>query len=357
MQLKAEALAGHLARGRLERLYVVSGDEPLLAEEALDALRAAGRAAGFTEREVLHASGKFDWSQLAAAASSLSLFAARKILEIRLPGGKPGRDGGEALRAYATAAGDDVLTLVALPRLDRTARNSAWATALEAAGAWIEVRRVEREQLPAWLRTRLARQKQNAAPEALEFLADQVEGNLLAAKQEIAKLELLYPPGELTLEQVTEAVQDVARFEVFDLPAAMLDGEATRAMRILNVLRAEGAALPLLLWAVSEEVRALLRAQQVLAAGRPIATLAREMRMWPGRDRQLEAAAGRVAAPVAATLLGRCADIDRLGKGLRVPARDTDPWLELAEVVLDVAVGGSARARVPAKREARPQTP
>jgi DNA polymerase-3 subunit delta len=356
MQLKADALAGHLARGRLERIYCVSGDEPLLAEEAFDAIRAAARAAGFTEREVLHASGKFDWSQLAAAASSLSLFAERKILEIRLPGGKPGREGGEALRAYAASANDDVLTLLALPRLDKTARNSAWAAALESAGAWIDVRRVERQQLPAWLRARLQRQKQSASTETLEFLADQIEGNLLAAQQEIAKLGLLYPPGELTLEQVTEAVQDVARFEVFDLPAVMLEGDAARAMRILSVLRAEGAALPLLLWAVSEEVRAVLRAQQVIAAGRPVATLAREMRMWPGRERLLEAAAARVSAPVAATLLSRCADIDRVSKGVPVPARDSDPWLELAEIVLDVASGGRTRARPPASREARQQS-
>ncbi|HTT10617.1 MAG TPA: DNA polymerase III subunit delta [Burkholderiaceae bacterium] len=344
MQLKVEALAAHLARGRLERLYCVSGDEPLVAEESMDAIRAAGRTAGFTEREVLHASAKFDWSQLAAAATSLSLFAARRIIEIRLPGGKPGREGGEALRAHAAAASDDVLTLLVLPRLDRTTRTSAWAAALESAGAWIDVRRVEREQLPAWLRARLQRQQQNADAETLEFLADRIEGNLLAARQEIAKLGLLYPPGDLTLEQVTEAVQDVARYEVFDLPAAMLDGDAARAMRILGVLRAEGAALPLLLWAVAEEVRALLRAQQMISAGRGVATLAREMRMWPGRERQLETVAARVPAPVAATLLARCADIDRLGKGLRAPARDSDPWLELAGVVLDIASGGRPRA-------------
>jgi DNA polymerase-3 subunit delta len=275
MQLKVEALAGHLARGRLERLYCVSGDEPLLAEEALDTIRAAARAAGFAEREVLHTSGKFDWSQLVNAASSLSLFAQRKIVEIRLPGGKPGREGGEALRAHAAAANDDVLTLVVLPRLDKTARNGTWASALEAQGVWIDVRRIERAQLPAWLRARLARQKQSAAAETLDFLADQIEGNLLAAAQEIAKLGLLYPPGELTLEQVTEAVQDVARFEVFDLPAAMMAGDAQRAMRMLGVLRAEGAALPLILWSIAEEVRAVLRAQRVIAAGRPVASLAR----------------------------------------------------------------------------------
>lgn len=351
MQLRAEALAGHLERGRLERLYCVSGDEPLLAEEALDAIRAAARAAGFAEREVLHASGKYDWSQLANAASSLSLFAQRKILEIRLPGGKPGREGGEALRAHAAAANDDVLTLVVLPKLDRTARNGAWATALEASGAWIDVRRIERPQIPAWLRARLARQKQAASDETLEFLADLIEGNLLAARQEVAKLGLLHPPGEVTLEQVKEAVQDVARFEVFDLPAAMMAGDAARAMRMLGVLRAEGAALPLILWSIAEEVRALLRARKVLAAGRPIASLGREMRMWPGRDRQLEAAARRVATPVAATLLSRCADIDRLSKGLRAPRRDADPWLELAQVVLDIASSGAPRGRAAAARE------
>jgi DNA polymerase-3 subunit delta len=356
MLLKAEQLGSHLGRGRLERLYCVSGDEPLLSEEALDALRTAARAAGFTEREVLHASGRFDWSQLSATANSLSLFAVRKIVEVRLPGGKPGRDGGEALRTHASSANDDVLTLVVLPRLDRTARNSAWALALESNGAWIDVRRVERNELPAWLKGRLARQKQGATGEALEFLADQTEGNLLAARQEIDKLGLLYPEGELSLEQVRDAVQDVARFEVFDLPAAMMKGEAQRALRMIGVLRAEGAALPLVLWAISEEVRAVIRTQQVVAAGRPIQTLSREMRMWPGRERMLEMAAARVTPATAATLLTRCADIDRLSKGLRAPARDADPWLELAEVVLDIASTAKARVPAPAIREIRVQT-
>jgi DNA polymerase-3 subunit delta len=347
MLVKAEALAGHLARAPLARLYCVSGDEPLLAEEALDAIRAAARAAGFTERQVLHAGGKFDWSQLAGAASNLSLFAARRIIEVRLPGGKPGREGGETLRAHAAAASDDVLTVVVLPRLDRATRNSAWALALESNGVWVEVRRVERANLPGWLRARLARQKQSASDEALVFLADRTEGNLLAAQQEITKLGLLYPPGELTLEQVAEAVQDVARFEVFDLPAAMLAGEAARALKMVGALRAEGAALPLLLWAIGEQVRAVLRARQALAAGRPVGALAREMRMWQGRERLLEAAATRIPAAVAETLLARCADIDRLGKGLRVPRRDSDPWLELAELVLDVASPERSRARAP----------
>jgi DNA polymerase-3 subunit delta len=337
MQLRAEALDGHLARGRLARLYCISGDEPLLAEEALDALRAAARKAGFAEREVLHASARFDWSQLAAAATSQSLFAARKIIEIRLPGGKPGREGGDALRAHAMADNDDVLTLVSLPRLDRAARSGAWASALESQGVWIEVRRVERDQLGGWLAARLRAQGQQADEQALAFLTDRVEGNLLAARQEIAKLGLLYPPGPLSLSQVADAVQDVARFQVFDLPLAMLAGDGARALRTLEGLRDEGEALPLVLWAVTEEVRALARVQQALAAGRAVAPLLRELRAWGPRERLLEPAARRVPAAVVGGLLARCADIDRIAKGLRAPQRDTDPWLELADVVLAAA--------------------
>lgn len=339
MLVRAESLPGNLARARLARLYCVSGDEPLLVEESLDAIRAAARAAGFTEREVLHASAKFDWSQLTAAASCLSLFAERRMVEVRLPGGKPGREGGEALRAHAAAGSDDLLTVLTLPRLDRATRASAWASALEAHGVWVEVRRIERAQLPGWLRTRLAAQRQSASAETLEFLADQIEGNLLAARQEVAKLGLLYPAGELTRAQATDAVRDVARFAINDLPAAMLAGDAARTTRTLMRLRAEGEALPLLLWWIAEELRGLVRAQRALAQGRPLASLAREMRMWQGKERLLEAAAGRVPAARATALLARCADVDRLAKGLDAPRRDSDPWLELAEITLEVASG------------------
>ncbi|HEU0202075.1 MAG TPA: DNA polymerase III subunit delta, partial [Burkholderiaceae bacterium] len=225
MQLRLDALAAHLAKGKFARVYTVAGDEPLLANEAIDAIRAAARAAGFTERNVLFASARFDWWQLTQAAQGLSLFAERKIVEVRLPSGKPGRTGGDALKQHAAGGSDDVLTLVTLPKLDKTARTSGWATALEAAGVWIDVMRIERAQLPAWIRTRLGRQQQSAEREALEFIADRVEGNLLAAHQEIAKLGLLYPPGPLSLEQVTDSVLNVARFGVFDLPAVMLAGE------------------------------------------------------------------------------------------------------------------------------------
>lgn len=341
MQLKAEALAGHLERaaqsGRLARVYTIASDEALLSIEAQDAIRAAARAAGFAERDVLHADGRFDWSLLAGAASGLSLFAEKKIVEIRLPSGKPGKAGTEALREHARDAGDETLTIVALPRLDRSARESAWAAALEHAGVWIDIPKVERAELPAWIGQRLARQQQRAARAALEFLADRVEGNLLAARQEIAKLALLFPAGEITLEQVTEAVLNVARYDVFALPVALYAGDAARAVRMLEGLRAEGEALPLVLWTVTEEIRTLLKVKAAIDGGKAAAMAAREFRLWGPRERLLPQMAARVTPGRLAQLLARCADVDRLAKGLRAPRRDSDPWLELSDIALALA--------------------
>jgi len=337
MRLRGEQLEAHLARGRLAPLYVVSGNEPLLAGEAQDAIRAAARRAGFSERQVLHADGRTDWSALGAAASNLSLFAARRLLEIRLPGGKPGKAGGDALKAHAAGAGDDLLTLVALPALDKATGASAWASALEAAGVWVEVAPVARAQLPAWIGARLARQRQSAPKEALEFIADRVEGNLLAAQQEIAKLGLLYPPGELSPAQVQDAVLDVSRHEVFALPLAMLAGDRARLLRTIAGLRAEGEPLPLILWAVSEEVRTLLRLRAALDRGAAFAQAAREVWLRREKEQAAQAALRRLERPHLARLLARCADLDRQIKGLRVQAADSDPWLELTEVALAVA--------------------
>jgi DNA polymerase-3 subunit delta len=342
MQLKAEALAGHLASraksGALARVYTVAGDEPLLAIEAQDAIRAAARAAGYTEREVLHAHANWDWSQLASHAQSLSLFAQRRIIEIRLPSGKPGTAGAEALRDYARSAADDTLTIVALPKLDRKQRQSDWAVALDAAGIWIDVPAIGRDALPAWIGARLARQQQKAPHEALEFIADRVEGNLLAAHQEIVKLALLYPPGELTFEQVEASVLDVARYDVFALPVAMLEGETSRVLRIMDRLRAEGEPLPLLLWAVTEDLRTLLRLRAALDQGVPYAQAARDL--WVRREKEaaMRAALRRVDAATLARLLARCADVDRAFKGLRTPRADGDAWLELTDIALGVAL-------------------
>jgi DNA polymerase-3 subunit delta len=337
MQLRADQLDSHLARGKLAPLYVVSGDEALLSIEAQDAIRSAARKAGFTEREVVHADGRSDWSTILGAAQGMSLFAERRILEIRLPGGKPGKDGGEALKSHAAAVSDELLTIVALPALDKTGRNSAWASALAAAGVWVDVPTIDRAQLPAWIGQRLARQQQKAPKEALEFIAERVEGNLLAAHQEIGKLGLLHPAGELSLAQVQDAVLDVSRYDVFGLPGAMLAGDRPRLLKMIAGLRAENEPLPLILWAVSEEVRTLLRLRAALDRGLPWMQATRDVWVRREKEQATQAAVKRLDVDRLSALLARCAELDRLSKGLRVKGRDSDPWLELADIALGVA--------------------
>jgi DNA polymerase-3 subunit delta len=329
-QLRADALEGHLAR-TLAPLYVIHGDEPLLALEAADAVRGRARAAGHSERVVLQAERHFDWSELAHATASLSLFGDRRLVELRIASGKPGTDGAQALVAFCARLPDDAVTIVSLPRLDRAAQSSAWFTALAAAGVIVNVFAVDRAELPRWIAARLARQQQRAAPDALAFIAECVEGNLLAAHQEIQKLGLLHPPGELAFEQVREAVLDVARYEVAQLSEAMLTGDRARLARVLDGLAGEGEAPPRVLWVMSEDVRTLVRLQQGLAAGRQASEVLREARVFnEGRQRLLARAAKRCAPEAVRKALWQCAQIDRLAKGLG----KGDVWDELLQLGL-----------------------
>lgn len=329
-QLRADALEGHLAR-TLAPLYVIHGDEPLLALEAADAVRGRARAAGHSERVVLQAERHFDWSELAHATASLSLFGDRRLVELRIASGKPGTDGAQALVAFCARLPDDAVTIVSLPRLDRAAQSSAWFTALAAAGVIVNVFAVDRAELPRWIAARLARQQQRAAPDALAFIAECVEGNLLAAHQEIQKLGLLHPPGELAFEQVREAVLDVARYEVAQLSEAMLTGDRARLARVLDGLAGEGEAPPRVLWVMSEDVRTLVRLQQGLAAGRQASEVLREARVFnEGRQRLLARAAKRCAPEAVRKALSQCAQIDRLAKGLG----KGDVWDELLQLGL-----------------------
>ncbi len=336
MALRPDALAAHLTRGPLALLYIVSGDEPLLVIEAADAIGKAARAQGFEARTVLNADARFDWSQLAQAGSGLSLFSSKTLIDLRLPSGKPGRTGGEALQAHATNLGEGTLTLITLPRLDGRTRKGGWAAALESAGVWVDVPKVERTDLPRWLTQRLARQKQSASAQAIEFIADRVEGNLLAAQQELAKLALLYPEGELALEQVTDSVRNVARYDVFGLPATVLAGQTARALRQLEGMQAEGAPLPLVLWTLHEEVRTLVALRDKVAGGQPFASAARAYRIW-GRESLVERALQRVAAPTLLAWLNRCAQIEKLAKGLRPRELCDDAWVELAALAREMA--------------------
>lgn len=332
-QVRADQLDAQLSRA-LAPLYVVHGDEPLLAMEAADAIRAKSRAEGYAERDIHLVERGYDWGRLAAAAAALSLFASRRLIELRIPTGKPGTDGGAAIAAYCAALPPDVVTLVTLPRLDRAGQNSAWFGALAAAGVLVNVFPIERRTLPLWIGARLARQKQRAAEDTLAFVADCVEGNLLAAHQEILKLGLLYPPGELSFEQVRDAVLDVARFEVSQLTEAMLAGDRARLARVLDGLAGEGEAPPRVLWVMSDDVRAVARVQEGLAAGRNPAELFRENRVWgEARQRLVSAAARRMERRVLYAALAQAAAVDRTIKGLA----KGDPWDELLRLGLRFA--------------------
>ncbi|GAB4289268.1 MAG: DNA polymerase III subunit delta [Thiohalomonadaceae bacterium] len=332
MRLRAEQLPSHLTKPLLP-IYLVSGDEPLQLNEATDALRAAARAQGYSEREVLQVEAGFDWGTLAAAASHLSLFAARKLIELRLPSGKPGDAGAKALSAYAAAPSPDNLLLISCGKLDKQQQNSKWFKALEAAGAVVQVWPVEPRALPGWVRQRLQARGLQATPEAAQLLADRVEGNLLAAAQEAEKLALLYGSGPLDAEQVRSAVADSARYDVFELADAALGGDAPRCARILEGLRGEGDDPVLILWALVREVRALAQIAAGQAAGTPLATLLQEHRVWDKRKPLYQAALQRHNLRRWRTLLRRAARLDRICKG----AEPGNPWDELLQFSLLMA--------------------
>jgi DNA polymerase-3 subunit delta len=332
-QVRADQLDAQLARG-LASLYVVHGDEPLLSMEAGDAIRAKARVEGYAEREVHLVERGYDWSRLAQSAAALSLFSSRKLIELRIPSGKPGTDGAEAISVYCATLQPDIVTVVSLPRLDRAGQNSTWFGALAGAAVVVNVFPVDRRTLPLWIGARLARQKQRDAEDALAFVADCVEGNLLAAHQEIQKLGLLYPPGDLAFEQVRDAVLDVARFEVSQLSEAMLSGDRARLARVLDGLAGEGEAPPRVLWVMSEDLRAVMRIQQGLAGGRNAAELFRECRVWgEARQRLVAAAARRMARDALDAALAHAAAVDRTIKGLA----KGDPWDEMLQLGLRFA--------------------
>lgn len=338
MRIDTEQLQHHLARD-LKALYVVYGDETLLALEAADRIRAKARANGYAERELLTVDSGFKWPQLAAAASSQSLFSPLKLLELRVPTGKPGVEGAAALQAYCAALPTDVVTLIYLPGVDWRAQKAAWFEALERAGVAVEARTVARKALPEWLAGRLRLQDQDADEETLAFIADRVEGNLMAAYQEVQKLALLCPTGRVSAEQVREAVLDVARYDVLNLGPAMLEGDALRLVRMMDGLRGEGAAAPLVLWTLTEEIRAIGKVLAGIAAGKPFNLLWREARVWGSAHQQaMQRQAGRFSLPQVHAALRHAAAIDRVVKGLA----KGDLWDELLQLALRFAQGARA---------------
>jgi DNA polymerase-3 subunit delta len=332
MRLRPDDLPQHLARG-LAPVYLLAGAEPLLLQEAADAVRAAARHAGWGARQCLVVEAGFDWSALVTAAASLSLFAERRLLELRLDSAKPGEAGSRALVSYAAAPPPDVLLLVVAGRLDAAAQRSAWVRALEGAGVAVIVPAMDGRRLPDWLAGRLRARGFNPTREAVALLVERVEGNLLAAAQEVEKLALTQTPGPLTADELLAAVGDSARFDVYALADAALAGDSVRVLRVLAALRDEGVEGTLINWALSKELRALAAMAADRAAGLTVEAVLARHNVWEQRKPLLRKALARDGSGVWAKLLRRAARVDRLLKGVEPGAA----WDELLHLALATA--------------------
>jgi DNA polymerase III subunit delta len=353
MQIAAPQLDSHLNKG-LKSLYTLHGDEALLVQESADAIRAAARAQGYSERTVHTVSGAhFDWSEVLAAGGSMSLFGDKQIVEIRIPSGKPGKEGSAALQQLAESAqgNDATLTLVICPKLDKMTKSGAWFGALDSFGVTIELPELERRALGPWITQRLAQvglrlRGGEEGERSLKFFVDRVEGNLLAAHQEIQKLSLLHPgdvasPKELSFEQVEAAVLNVARYDVFKLSEAVLAGNLARTQRMLDGLQAEGEAEVLVHWALSEDIRNLHRIRSLMDEGKPLPMALQEARVWGLKQKLYERVLPRLSPLEATNLLHAAHQVDGIVKGLKAPGWPSNSWgalQRLAGMVCAVAV-------------------
>lgn len=336
MRIAPQQLASHIEKG-LKPLYVLTGDEPLAQRECLDMLRSAAHDQGYNERIGFSVERNFNWQQLSAATQSGSLFASRRLLEISIPSGKPGTEGAKTLQALAGQPMEDTAIIVILPALDRDGKSSTWFAALEQAGVVLVLEEVESGRLPQWIAQRLAAQGQQADTETLEFIAHQVEGNLLAAHQEIQKLGLLYAPGELSGEQVRAAVLNVSRYDAFQLGEAVLAGDVERTVRILQGLQDEGAQPVAVMNPLMWVLRPLVRVKQAESRGENVATAMQQARIYSDRQMLVKRALARLSLRQLQAALAKLAEIDRTAKGLM----HGDAWLEISRLCFGLAKIGS----------------
>jgi DNA polymerase-3 subunit delta len=343
MRIYPEKLAADLAR-QLRPVYLISGDETLLVQECADQVRAAARDGGCSERQVLDAGDRgFDWQELAQGAGSMSLFAERRLIELRLPSGKPGSDGSKALLAYLEQPpGEDVLLIVS-GKIDRASTTSKWYKALDAVGATVTLWPVSAQELPRWLAQRARNLHLEVDRDALDLLAERVEGNLLAAVQELEKLRLLAGDGRISAGHVSEAVTDNARYNLFACVDAALAGRGAEALRMLQGLRAEGTQAPVVLWGFIRELRLLQGLCLAVAAGQAPAQALAAARVWKNRQPVLQAALARHDVTSSARLLSLAAAVDGGIKGYAPGA----PWETLELLVLALADRGEAPLPLP----------
>ncbi len=337
MKLYPDKLDAHLKQNRAP-VYLLYGDEPLQIMEIGDKLRQYGKEAGFAERQVIMVTDDSDWSTFREAADSFSLFAEQRLIELRLPTGKPGRIGSEVLKQYCASPPDDVLLLISSAKLDRSGTNSAWFKAIDKVGVTIAVWPVPATQLGTWLKQRLSAVGLVPDKDALAIICERVEGNLLAARQEVERLALLYPSGALTAEQVLDAVTDSARYSIGDLSLAALNGQSARALRILAGLKDEAVSEVLILWTLNNEIRAGARSAEAVEAGVSEASALKSAGVWQNRAEPLKKALVRHSARNWLSMLSACTNIDRQIKGQASGSH----WDALEALVTQLALGGDA---------------
>lgn len=332
MKLRFEQLDDHLQQG-LRPVYLLSGDEPLQLGEAADAIRSAARAQGFAEREVMHVEAGFDWNSLAAVSDTLSLFAEQRLIDLRLPSGKPGREGGAALSAYAANPPPDTVLLISCGKLDKNAAKAKWFKSLDKAGVTLQVWPVEAAALPRWVQQRMRSRGLSASSEATQLLAERVEGNMLAAAQEVEKLHLLYGEASIDAEMVEQGVADSARYDIFELVDTALLGNAERVARVMEGLRGEGVEPILILWALVREIRAMEEMAYEIEHGASVDAVMKSRWVWQKRQPAVRAGLQRHTQRRWSQLLRRAVRIDRMVKG----AEQGNPRDELLQLALLMA--------------------
>lgn len=331
-KLRPDQLNGAL-RKQLAPVYLISGDEPLLVQESCDQIRQAARKAGFNERELHHAEASFDWDQLLTSANSLSLFAERKIIELRIDNGKPGDKGGKALISYCENPPEDTLLLIVMPKLDGSSQRSKWFKAVEKVAAFVQIWPIAPQQLPRWIDQRIQQAGMTVSHDAIEMLAARIEGNLLAAAQEIEKLKLLAADGQISAEMIAGSVADSARYDVFTLIDKALHGDARAAVRTLQGLKGEGTDATVVLWALAREIRTLSQVAHAMQQGQPLDRAAKSAGVWDKRKALVSNALRRLKLSQLQMLLRKANGIDKAIKGLR----SADAWDELMDLTLNLS--------------------
>jgi DNA polymerase-3 subunit delta len=328
MKVRPDQLRQHLNKG-LQAMYFVCGDEPLQVIEAVDAIRSAARDKGFTEREVMDVDSHFDWSELLDAGNSMSLFAEQRILELRMPSAKPGKVGAQALLDYAQRPAQDAVLIISSAKIDSGTKNTKWFKTLHQLGVVVQSWPIPAHELPRWIERRMRASGLSSSQQAIALLAERVEGNLLAAAQEIDKLFLLYGATDISLEQVTAAVADSARYSIYDLVDSALSGDLTRTTRIVGGLKSEGVEPVLVLWALTRELRLLTG---IAEANLPVDAAISKARVWDSRKALLRKALSRHSVARWKAFLKRCGKIDRVIKGID-PGRAWDELLILSSQI------------------------